>query len=208
MLSHEAHSRSWHPLGAGLLGVCPLLARSTSLLSGLTMSVALVVTVMLSVLTVGLCRRFIPVQARFVYLLLITTTWVTVGQLLMGTWLYSMGEFLGIYVSLLAVNCLVLARLEEDAMAKGAVDAVSDAFAVTVRLALFVIATGTVRELAASGALLADLSLLVPGADAGETTGPIRLSVFATPAGAFLTFALLAAGWNRVSAMVRRGTAK
>lgn len=200
--------RLWQPFGAGLLGVCPLLAKSTSLLSGLTISAALVLTLGMSVLTISLCRAFVPLHARFAFLLLITTTWVTVVQLLMETWLYSMAGFLGIYVPLLAVNCLVLARLEEDALAKGVSGAVSGAAAVAVQVALLVIAAGALREMAASGALLSDLPLLVPDAHPGQPVSPIRLSVMAMPAGAFLAFALIAAGLNRICPPERRQTAK
>lgn len=187
------------PLRMSILGTCPLLAKSASLLSGLTLGAALLLTLVLSALTVSACRRFIALPSRFAFLFLITTTWVTVIELLLQAWWYPMADFLGIYVALLAVNCLVLAQLEEHAMASTLPDALDRAFGLAWRLALFVTVAGVLRELAAAGALLSDLSL-----PRVVRLSPIQLPLFGMPAGAFLVFALMMALVNRFPALFYR----
>jgi len=174
-----------------ILGLCPLLAKGTTLISGACLGATAALALCGSACCLLACRRLVPPSASVIFLLFLTAAWVSVIDLGLQTWLYPLRQELGIYVPLIAANCLVLSTLEERMLGEGTRAALARVFLVGGGVVLSVAAAGAIRELAATGTLLGDAGLLgfIP-AGSGAGAG---LAVMHAPAGAFLTLALLAA---------------
>ncbi|MFT5351843.1 MAG: electron transport complex protein RnfE, partial [Gammaproteobacteria bacterium] len=99
-----------------VLGVCPLLAKATTLLTGITMGLASLCILFFTILSVSSCRRYIVYGFRLPAILLISVTWVTVLDLFMQALCYELRLTLGIYLPLLAMNSFILLSLEQTAL--------------------------------------------------------------------------------------------
>lgn len=130
-------------------------------------------------------------------MLLIGATWATVADLVLQACAYPMRDGLGIYVPLIAGNCLLLMHLEARALVDAPGAALRGAWAVALSAAMLVIAAGTIRELAAAGQLLSDAPLMGWHAPIG-TLNPVKLPLLASAAGAFLVLSILIAAANRL----------
>ena len=183
------------------LGVCPLLAKSTTLLSGVCLGAAAALVLCGSALSLLICRRLVPAAAPLVFLLLLNTTWVSVIDLVLQVSLFPLRQELGVYLPLIAANCLVLSTLEEGVLGEGSRAALWRAGRIGTWILLCVAAVGAVRELAATGLLLGDAALLGFAPPAPGGTG---FAVMRSPAGAFLVLGLLAA---LLQSFRRRGAA-
>ena len=172
------------------LGLCPLLAKGTTLLTAACLGAAAAVVLCGSAWCLLACRRLVPASAPVVFILLLTAAWVSVIDLALQYWLFPLRQALGIYVPLIAANVLVLSTLEERMLAEGTVTAFGRACAMGVWVFACAAVAGGLRELVTSGVLLGDLSLLGSGQDAAS---PAVFALIKAPAGAFLTLAALAA---------------
>ncbi len=102
-----------------VLGTCPTLAVTTSALNGLGMGAAATFVLVCSNIAISLLRKFIPDQVRIPAFIVVICTFVTMVQLLMKAFLPALDESLGIFIPLIVVNCIILARAEAFA-SKGA----------------------------------------------------------------------------------------
>ena len=183
------------PATIGLTGLTPLLAVSTTLLSGLAAGLTCFFILLLSGATVVCLRGLIPARLRLVYLLLIAATWTTVVDLALQAGALPVREQLGVYLPLLAMNTALLHQLAQLA-AEARQGAKEQGLAVLKQgqaaVALLAL-VGLLREAAARGGALTDsqeLGLAGLFSSAPFTAG---LSVFDQPAGAFIAFGLLLA---------------
>ena len=190
-------SKSLQPATLGLVGLTPLLAVCTTLLSGLSMGLVFLIVLLLSAVTVSGIRRVIPQRFSLVYLLLIAAAWVCVIDLLMQAWFYALREQLGFYLYLLAMNTTVLIHLEAAPLRQNLRDSAPACLGAAVPGVVLLTVTGLARELAAQGGVLTDSRLLAHSDWLGGLqpvyffTGSLHL--FATSAGAFIVFGLLLA---------------
>ena len=190
-------SKSLEPAALSLVGLTPLLAVCTTLLSGLCMGLAFLAALTLSEITVSCVRRMIPTRFSLIYLLLIAATWVSVIDLLMQVWSYALREQLGIYLYLLAMNTTLLLHLETFPLRQGLRENILAGLGTAVTGVTLLTATGLIRELAGQGGVLTDIRLL---AQVEWLSGlqPARLfngglHLFNAGAGAFIVFGLLLA---------------
>ena len=95
-----------------VLGTCPTLATTTSALNGLGMGAAAAFVLVCSNVAISLLRRFIPDKVRIPAFIVVICTFVTMVQLLMQAFVPSLYESLGIFIPLIVVNCIILARAE------------------------------------------------------------------------------------------------
>jgi electron transport complex protein RnfE len=174
-----------------LLGLCPLLAKSTTLLSGACMGATAAVVLLGSAASLVACRRLVPASAPLIFLLLLTAAWVSVADLALQAWLFSLRQTLGAYVPLIAANCLLLSVLEERVLREGGA-ALRHACLTGAWIILGATVVGGIRELAAGGTLLADAALI--GLAPPQTGGGTFLALMHAPAGALLALGVLAAG--------------
>ncbi|MBQ7521035.1 MAG: electron transport complex subunit RsxE, partial [Clostridia bacterium] len=95
-----------------VLGTCPTLAVTTSALNGLGMGAAATFVLVCSNIAISLLRKFIPDQVRIPAFIVVICTFVTMVQLLLKAFLPALDESLGIFIPLIVVNCIILARAE------------------------------------------------------------------------------------------------
>jgi Na+-translocating ferredoxin:NAD+ oxidoreductase subunit E len=177
-----------------LLGLCPLLAISTSLGSGLGLGLATLAVLTASNGLISLVGRSLPAEIRIAMFVLLIAALVTSVELLLAAWLPGLHKALGIFLPLIVTNCLVLARAEAFASRQSPWRAVLDGFAMGGGFLLVLVTLGGVRELLGHGTLGGDLHALL-----GSPVGMSGLRLFGSehgfllallPPGAFILLGL------------------
>jgi electron transport complex protein RnfE len=144
-----------------LLGLCPLLAVTTTAANGLGLGIATLFVLVASNALVSTARRWILPEIRIPVYVLIIASLVTCVELLFKAWLPDLDRSLGIFVPLIVTNCAIVARAELFASRHGVVDSIVDGIVMGLGFALLLILLGAFRQLLGYGWLLA---LLPPGA--------------------------------------------
>ena len=179
-----------------LLGLCPLLAVSTSFGSGLGLGLATLGVLVASNCAAALVGRHLPKQVRIAVFVLMIASLVTAVELSLAAWVPGLHAALGIFLPLIVTNCLLLARAEAFASRQPAGDAALDGFAMGVGFLAVLVVLGAIRELLGRGSLGGDLHTLL------GTAGPVGIEVFGQqhgfllatlPPGAFIVLGLLLA---------------
>ncbi len=183
-----------------LLGMCPLLAISTSVVNGVSLGLATTIVMALSGAAVAMIRQLVPNEARIPVFILIIAVLVTAIQYLMNAYLYSLYVVLGIFIPLIVTNCIVLARIEAFAARNPAIQSAFDGMAMGLGLTAVLAVLGGLREIMGHGTLLSGIDLAL-GASAKSlviTVVPdyhgFLLAIL--PPGAFITLGCLIAGKN------------
>ena len=187
---------------AQLLGLCPILAVSTSLVNGVSLALATIVVMAISNAAVSALRKFIPYEIRIPVFILIIAALVTVLDLAFNAWLNELYRVLGIFVPLITTNCIVLARVEAYAAKNPVLASTLDGIGMGVGLMLVLAVLGGVRELIGTGAIFNGIEMIVPGAHAVQIL-PADYPGFLVailPPGAFITLACLIAAKNWLDA--------
>jgi len=174
-----------------VLGMCPVLAVTTSAENGLGMGLATTFVLACSNIVVALLRKLIPSQVRIPAFIIIIASFVTVVQLVMEAYVYDLYKALGIFIPLIVVNCLILGRAEAFASKNPVVASIADGLGMGLGFTLALFVLGSVRELFGSGSVLG-IDLL------GAGYPPFLLLIL--PPGAFITLGLLLAAMNRFEA--------
>jgi Na+-translocating ferredoxin:NAD+ oxidoreductase subunit E len=165
----RAGLRDQNPGLVQLLGLCPLLAVSTSLGSGLGLGLATLAVLAASNLLVSLVGRSLPAEVRIAVFVLLIAALVTAVELALAAWLPGLHAALGIFLPLIVTNCLLLARAEAFASRQPPALALLDGLAMGGGFLLVLVGLGSVRELLGRGSLGGDLHLLYGGSS--TTTG-------------------------------------
>jgi len=191
-----------------LLGLCPLLAVSTSVASALGLGLATLAVLMASNVIAALVGPSLPREVRLAVFVVTIAAAVTSVELAMAGWWPGLHASLGIFLPLIVTNCLVLARAESFASREPVTRAVLDGFAMGLGFMLALLALGASRELLGRGSLGADLHLLLGDRFANSGWQVISeahgLLIALLPPGAFVLLGLmLALGQWRAAA--RRG---
>ncbi len=178
-----------NPFLVQLLGMCPTLATTTSVENAIGMGLAATAVLIFSNLFISLLRRFIPKEVRIAAYIVIISGFVTMVELLMKAFLYSLYQSLGIFIPLIVVNCIILARAEAYASKNKPIPSMVDGLAMGLGFTFALILVATVREIIGNGTFLG-ISLF------GEGYAPALLLVM--PAGAFLTLGFVIAGMQKL----------
>ena len=181
-----------------VLGTCPTLAVTTSALNGLGMGAAATFVLVCSNIAISLLRKFIPDQVRIPAFIVVICTFVTMVQLLMKAFLPALDESLGIFIPLIVVNCIILARAEAFASKNGPVLSAADGLGMGIGFTLALTLMGAIRELIGNGSVFG-FNLL------GGSYEPMLLIVLAS--GGFLTFGLLLGGFNLIVKKIEKKNA-
>lgn len=183
-----------------LLGLCPLLAVSNSVVNAVSLGLATTLVMVMSGAAISPIRTFVPNEIRIPVYILVIAVLVTVVQYLMNAYLYSLYIVLGIFIPLIVTNCIVLARIEAFAGKNPVLPAAVDGLAMGLGLTAVLAVLGGIRELVGHGTLLAGLDLAL-----GESAKSWVITVIPDyhgfllailPPGAFITLGLLIAGKN------------
>ena len=194
----------WHnnPATVQLLGLCPLLAVSTSTVNALGLGLATLAVLVASGTLVSLARHWITPTIRLPAFVLIIAALVTVVEMVMQALAFELYLALGIFIPLIVTNCTILGRAEAFASRNTPGLAAGDGFMMGLGFLVALVLLGSLRELVGEGTLFADMDLLLgPQAAswklslAGDADG-LLLAVL--PPGAFIGLGLLVAAKNRV----------
>lgn len=173
-----------NPTFVQLLGMCPTLATSTSLENAVGMGLAATAVLAASNVVISLLRRLIPQKIRIAAYVVIIASFVTVIDLLLQAYLPSLSKSLGLYIPLIVVNCIILARAEAFASKNSVLPSLIDGLSMGVGFTLALSAIAVVREILGNGTLYG-----IPLFGANFT--PAAVMVMAP--GGFLTLGLLIA---------------
>jgi electron transport complex protein RnfE len=189
----------WHenPGLVQLLGLCPLLAVTTSLVNGFGLGLATVFVLTLSNLLVSLIRGWIRPVVRIPLYVVIIASLVTCAELLLKAWFPDLDRSLGIFVPLIVTNCAIVARAEVFASRNPPLASVIDGLSMGAGFAIVLCTIGAFRELLGDGKVLGRLDLLglsVDGQGMQLWDGGFLLMLL--PPGAFFSLALLIAAKN------------
>lgn len=189
-----------------LLGLCPLLGVSNSVVNALGMAIATALVLACSNAAVALIRRQVTDAVRLPAFVMIIAALTTCIELLMQAFTYELYQILGIFIPLITTNCIILGRAEAFAAKNSVAHASFDGLMMGAGFGLVLLAIGAVRELLGTGALLTNMHLLF-----GPVAANWQLVLFADyqgfllailPPGAFLVLGLLIALKNRIDAVV------
>ena len=180
-----------NPTLVQLIGMCPTLAVTTSVVNSLGMGVAVIVVLTFSNLFISLLRKIIPSQVRIAAYIVVISGFVTAVELLLKAYLPSISASLGLFIPLIVVNCLILARAEAFASKNAPLESVVDGIAMGAGFTIALTVIGFIRELLGTGRVFAS----------ADGTGGIALfgsayppaTIFVLPTGAFLTLSFIIA---------------
>lgn len=178
-----------------VLGTCPTLAVTTSAINGIGMGAAATFVLIGSNVVVSLLRKFIPNNVRIPAFIVIICTFVTMVQLFMQAYLPSLYESLGIFIPLIVVNCIILARAEAFASKNPVLASAVDGLGMGVGFTLALTLIGMIRELIGSGTLF-NFPIMNEGYE--------PMLIFVLASGGFLTYGLLLGVINAVIGRLRR----
>jgi len=180
-----------------LLGLCPLLAVSNTVINGLALGLATTLTLVLSNSAISLVRHTIQPEIRLPLFVLIIAGIVTVIELLMHAYFYELYKTLGIFIPLIVTNCAIIGRAEVFASKNSVLPSLIDGLAMGLGFSLALLLLGGLREILSSGSLLSQAELLF--GDMASQWGITLLSDYsgvllaALPAGSFIGLGLLIA---------------
>ena len=175
-----------------VLGTCPTLALTTMASNGIGMGLAVIFVLVFSNLLVSLLRKVIPNQVRIPAFVLIIASLVTIVKLLLDKLLPSIYESLGIYLPLIVVNCIILARAESFASKNNPLAAVLDGLFMGIGFMLALTLMGAFREILGSGKVF------------GIKLWDFQISFFSSSAGAFFTYGVFIALFALISSFISK----
>ena len=178
-----------NPTLVQLLGMCPTLATTTSLKNAFGMGMAATAVLICSNVFISLLRKFIPKQVRIAAYIVIVSGFVTAVELLMRTYMVSLYRSLGLFIPLIVVNCIILARAEAFASKNPPLPSAMDGLSMGLGFTFALCILGTVRELLGSGSILGHRILPEAYPD---------MVIFILPAGAFLTLGFTIAAVQKI----------
>ena len=143
-----------NPVFVQMLGLCPSMAVSNSVINGLAMGIATLFVLVCSSLLISLLRKYIANEVRLTSYILIIATFVTVADMLLAAGFPDVSRALGPFIPLIVVNCIILGRAEAFAGKVGPARAAADGFGMGVGFTLALLLISAVRELLGSGSLL------------------------------------------------------
>lgn len=140
-----------NPVFVLVLGTCPTLAISTSVTAAFGMGIAATAVLILSNMAISALRNVIPDRVRIPCYITLIAGFVTVVELIMEAYAYSLYQSLGVYLSLIVVNCIILGRAEMYANKHGVVDSAIDGLGMGIGFTLALCAMACIREIFGAG---------------------------------------------------------
>ncbi len=176
-----------NPVLVQVIGMCPTLAVTTSAINGLGMGLATTAVLVCSNIVISMMRKIIPDKIRIPAFVGVIASFVTLVGMLLKAYIPALDNALGLFIPLIVVNCLILARAESFASKNTPLKSAFDGLGMGLGFALALTVLGAVREIFGNGSLFG-FSLF------GASYQPALL--FILPPGAFLTLGFLLAGFN------------
>ncbi|WP_096085060.1 electron transport complex subunit E [Agaribacterium haliotis] len=165
-----------------LLGLCPVMAVTTSASNGLGMGLATMLVLVVANVLVSTLRNFIPEQIRNPIMIAIIAGTVTLVDLIFNAYMHELYKVLGLFIALIVTNCAILGRTESFAMKQPPLAALVDALGMGLGFTWALVVLGGVREILGSGTLFAHASLLL-----GSSFSWLELKLFDFDSGLLLS---------------------
>lgn len=178
-----------NPVLVQLIGMCPTLATSTSLENGLGMGLAATAVLICSNVMVSLLRKIIPQKIRIASYVVIISGFVTAIEMLMKAYLPDLADSLGLFIPLIVVNCIILARAEAYASKNGPVESAVDGLAMGLGFTFALAILAAVREILGNGTIYG-----IPVF--GESFQPATMMIM--PVGGFLALGFVIAAFQKI----------
>ena len=187
-----------------LLGLCPLLAVTTTVVNGLGLGLATTLTLLTSNVIVSLIRTLVRPEVRIPVFVLVIASTVTVIDLGMNAWFHDLHRILGIFIPLIVTNCVIIGRAESFASRNSIDRAALDGLAMGIGFTLVLVALGGMRELIGQGTLFSQAHLMFGEFGRGLTITVLEdyrgFLLAILPPGAFIGLGLLIAMMNVINA--------
>lgn len=190
---------SGNPLLSLALGLCPALAVTTRAANGLCLGIATACVLVCTSLVASILGKILNERGRLPVFLLVSATFAAIAQMVLKILQPALCLELGVFVPLIAVNCLILNRAETFAAERGPAAAVADAVCMGIGYALALTLVGIVRELIGRGTIFG--AAILPA-----SYEPMLMMVM--PAGGFLALGLLMGIYNAISGRGGKGASK
>lgn len=179
-----------------LLGLCPALAVTTKVENAYLMGLCVLVVLLFSSLIVSIIKKLVPESVKLPVYILIIGTLVTIVEVILKNYVPVAYEILGIYLPLIVVNCIVLGRILTVSSKESTSYSLKDALGIGLGFTIALIFIALVREILGTGMItLMDATSSITGYRAIykvlPNTNILPISIFTSPAGAFLTLGLL-----------------
>ncbi|MEQ3513120.1 electron transport complex subunit E [Pseudoalteromonas sp. BZB3] len=196
-----------NPAIVQLLGLCPLLAVTSTITNAMGLGIATLLVLVGSNVTVSLVRNFVPKDIRIPVFVMIIAAFVTIVQLLMNAYTFGLYQALGIFIPLIVTNCAIIGRAEAYASKNTPFLSAFDGIMMGLGFMVVLVLLGAMRELIGQGTLFDGANLLL-----GDWATVLRIEVFQfdnqflvaiLPPGAFLGLGLLIAAKNVIDAQIK-----
>ena len=188
-----------NPTFVQLLGMCPTLAVTTSVSNGIGMGLSATAVLVASNVVISLCRKFIPNKIRIASYIVIIAAFVSAIEMLLKAFLPEISKSLGLFIPLIVVNCIILARAEafasKNTVGNSALDGLGIGLGFTAALTII----SAIREVFGNGTFLG-IALF------GESFAPATMLIL--PPGAFIVLGLLIGAINLIRTKASKGGAK
>lgn len=178
-----------NPIFVQLIGMCSVLAVTTSAINGLAMGLAVTGVLVGSNLVISLLRKVIPDKIRIPAFVVVIATFVTIVEMFMKAYTQDLYNALGIFIPLIVVNCIILARAEAFASKNNAIKSTVDGLGMGFGYTLALLVLGSLREILGAGSIFG-MNLF------GLSYQPAL--IFIMPPGAFILLGILIAIFNSV----------
>ena len=181
-----------NPLFVSILGTCPALATTKSIEAAIGMGILFTIVLICSNLLVSLLRKLIPEEIKTPAYIVIIATFVTIVKMLTNAFLPELYSSLGVFISLIVVNCIVLGRAEAYASKNGPFDSFIDALGMGAGYTLAIIIMAFFRELLGTGAFtFGKIFTFIPVTKLQIIPKGYEIMIFQNPAGAFIVFGVI-----------------
>ncbi len=178
-----------NPVLVLVLGTCPTLAQTGSVIAALSMGIAATLVLLCSNVVISLLRKIIPDTVRIPCYIVVIAGFVTVVQLLMHAYLPDLYDMMGVYLALIVVNCIILGRAEMFARKNNVLDSALDGLGMGLGFLIALLAMATIREVLGAGSFAGiEIPFLVD----------YRIPILGQAPGGFLVFGILIAVINMI----------
>ncbi|MFT6193741.1 MAG: electron transport complex protein RnfE [Cognaticolwellia sp.] len=195
-----------------LLGLCPLLAVTSTVVNALGLGIATMFVLICSNATVSAIRQWVPKEIRIPIFVLIIATFVTCVQLLMNAFTYDLYQSLGIFLPLIVTNCAIIGRAEAYASKNPIKQSIFDGLMMGLGFLAVLVVLGAIREVLGQGTLFDGANLLL-----GQWATGLRVEIYQLdsqfllmilPPGAFIAMGFLIAGKNIIDHKIAQAKPK
>jgi len=187
-----------NPILIQVLGTCPALATSTTVVNGVGMGFSAMAVLIFSNLLISLLRKFIPKDIRIASYIVVISGFVSMLEMFLKAYIPSLDKSLGVFIPLIVVNCIILARAEAFASKNGVVRSVLDGFFMGLGFTAALFLLSSMREIIGSGTFM------------GNPVFPAEFAakMIIMPPGAFIFLGILIALFKAIALVINKNSGK